>query len=114
MSNITGNTSDGYHTFNELYDHRRALFTIIVTIYCQYAWKSRLHHDGTSYEGWFIVGMDLPFGLGQISYHCQNEKWSTFEIITTKEKAPMWDGHSSQQVVERLEQFATYLQKNII
>lgn len=27
---ITGETSDGYHTFNELYHHRAVLFSVIV------------------------------------------------------------------------------------
>ena len=27
---IDGNTSDGYHTFNELYHHRAVLFSVIV------------------------------------------------------------------------------------
>lgn len=27
---INGETSDGYHTFNELYHHRAVLFSVIV------------------------------------------------------------------------------------
>ena len=29
-SEINGETSDGYHTFNELYHHRAVLFSVIV------------------------------------------------------------------------------------
>lgn len=52
---INGNTSDGYHTFNELYHHRAVLFSVIVGNFATRAWKSKLHADGTMYEGMFIV-----------------------------------------------------------
>ena len=64
---ITGETSDGYHTFNELYHHRAVLFSVIVSNYRAAAWKSKLHHDGTMYDGMFIVGIGTPYG--QASYH---------------------------------------------
>ena len=57
---ITGETSDGYHTFNELYHHRAVLFSVIVANYPDRAWKSKKHHDGTMYDGMFIVGIDTP------------------------------------------------------
>ena len=40
---ITGETSDGYHTFNELYHHRAVLFSVIVANYPDKAWKSKKH-----------------------------------------------------------------------
>ena len=64
---VTGETSDGYHTFNELYHHRAVLFSVIVENYRDAAWKARKHHDGTIYDGMFIVGIDTPWG--QASYH---------------------------------------------
>ena len=39
-----GNLSDGYHSYNELYDHRRILFSIICTEHPDKAWKSKLLH----------------------------------------------------------------------
>lgn len=59
---IDGNTSDGYHTFNELYHHRAVLFSVIVAKFADRAWKSKLHADGTMYEGMFIVGIETPDG----------------------------------------------------
>lgn len=55
---ITGETSDGYHTFNELYDHRIALFMALCasvpwTPPCK-PWRSKKHSDGSSIEGWFV------------------------------------------------------------
>lgn len=64
---ITGETSDGYHTFNELYHHRAVLFSVIVKAFPDHAWKSRKHHDGTMYDGMFIVGIETPDG--QATYH---------------------------------------------
>ena len=62
-----GNLSDGYHTYNELYDHRRILFSIICAQHHERAWKSKLHADGTMFEDMFIVGINTP--QGQFTYH---------------------------------------------
>lgn len=95
-----GNTSDGYHTFNELYDHRAKLFSVIVRNYSDQCWKSRLHHDGTMYDGMFIVGVNTP--EGQASYHYDIVPyWDMFECKEV-ERAPEWDGHTSQQAIERI------------
>jgi hypothetical protein len=95
-----GEVSDGYHTFNELYEHRHLLF-ILVANQLTTAWKSRLHDDGASYDGWFIAGIQLP--TGDISYHLPLNKWNICKCKTL-EKAPKWDGHTSQDVLERLKQ----------
>ena len=97
---ITGDTSDGYHTFNELYDHRAKLFSVIVRCFKDRVWKSKLHHDGTMYEGMFIVGIETP--LGQATYHYDIDPyWSAFnckELI----RAPKWDGHTPKQAIFRI------------
>lgn len=51
-------TSDGYHTIEELYEHRHALFMALTCAMPWRSWKSRRHHDGPSYDGWFIA-LDL-------------------------------------------------------
>lgn len=97
---ITGETSDGYHTFNELYHHRAVLFSVIVKAFQEKAWKARLHHDGTMYDGMFIVGIDTP--EGQASYHYDiNPYWDMFECREL-ERAPEWDGHTPAQAIERI------------
>ena len=89
---ITGETSDGYHTFNELYHHRAVLFSVIVKAFHDKAWKARQHHDGTMYDGMFIVGIDTPYG--QASYHYDIDPyWDMFECREL-ERAPEWDGHT--------------------
>ena len=97
---ITGETSDGYHTFNELYHHRAVLFSVIVKAFQEKAWKARLHHDGTMYDGMFIVGIDTP--EGQASYHYDIDPyWDMFECREL-ERAPEWDGHTPAQAIERI------------
>ena len=97
---ITGETSDGYHTFNELYHHRAVLFSVIVNNYKDLAWKSVRHHDGTMYDGMFIVGIDTPDG--QATYHYDiNPYWDMFKC-RVREFAPEWDGHTSAQAIERI------------
>lgn len=104
-----GEISDGYHTFNELYEHRIALFIALCHIYSndgyqpankRMVWKSKVHSDGSSMDGWFIAGIGV-FEGEQISYHLSMDKW---DILHAKEleKAPSWDGHTSKDVVKRL------------
>lgn len=90
---------DDYHTMDELYDHRTMLFAILCKVYRQRSWKSKRHSDGSFEEGWFIAGMDTPYG--QVTYHQKMEFWNLF---TCKEldKAPLYDGHTSDDVLERL------------
>lgn len=97
---IDGNTSDGYHTFNELYHHRAVLFSVIVANFAARAWKSKLHADGTMYEGMFIVGIETPDG--QATYHYDVEPyWSLFRCKEV-DRAPEWDGHTPDQAIERI------------
>ena len=100
MPAITGETSDGYHTFNELYHHRAVLFGVICNTRPEIAWKSNQHHDGTMYDGMFIVGINTPDG--QATYHYDVEPY--WEMFCVKElpKAPEWDGHTPTQAIERI------------
>lgn len=91
--------SDGYHTFNELYDHRTALFLALAKA-LNVGWRSKLHADGTIFYGWFIAGLSLP--TGEISYHLPLYMWDTAHYMHTYDRAPGWDGHTPLDVVERL------------
>ena len=97
---IDGETSDGYHTFNELYHHRAVLFSVIVRSCPDMCWKSKKHHAGDMYEGMFIVGIDTPDG--QASYHYDIDPyWDMFDC-EEREFAPEWDGHTPEQAIERI------------
>ena len=100
--------SDGYHTFDELYEHRITLFialarkiTHMVTGLSSAVWRSKLHSDGSEYEGWFILGIGKSKG-DQITYHLPIEKWDETNFAETLGMAPSWDGHTPVDVLERL------------
>jgi len=112
-----GEISDGYHTFNELYDYRmlyNAAFFNSLAYYDEWeegSWhteydvhKSKKHSDGEDCfgGGWFIVMAELP--TGQISNHYEMKYWDLFKI-PEKEKANQYDGHTPQQAAERLKKF---------
>ena len=106
-----GNISDGYHTFNELYEYRllynASLFNELAKQGLYDVHKSKKHSDGTipfGDENWFIVMAELP--TGQISNHYEMRDWDLFNV-PEKEKANPYDGHSLQDVVKRLRDFLT-------
>lgn len=111
--------SDGYHTMDELYEHRYRLFLALVKIYDNYitplgcnikCWKSRLHDDGSMYADHFLLGMSItraasdfvgPDEKFDISYHLPNKYWHLANV-TELDKAPPYDGYTSRDVLERL------------
>lgn len=102
MTEINGDTSDGFHTFNELYEHRTALFAAVCRMVPAWSWRSHRHHEGGDpmFLGFFIAGVDLPSGA--ISYHVEDQYWDLFDGCPTLEYAPAWDGHTSKDVMARL------------
>ncbi len=98
-----GQVSDGYHTFDELYDHRCLLFIALATTPSNagHAWKSLKHSDGSEWEGWFIAGLNLRNDT-TITYHLPIKYWDLCFALETLDNAPEWDGHTSQDVLERL------------
>lgn len=104
-----GNISDGYHTFNELYEYRllynASMFNELAKQGLYDVHKSKKHSDGTipfGDENWFIVQAELP--TGQISNHYEMKDWGLFNI-PEKEKANPYDGHTPQDVAKRLRDF---------
>ena len=102
----TGSISDGYHTFDELYEFRKvynaALFNEWGNNGKYHVHKSMRHHDGEECfgGGWFIVMADLPGG--QISNHYEMKDWDLFRIPVHDKAALEFDGHTSNDVLERL------------
>lgn len=103
MSTPTGELSDGYHTFNELYEYR-----MLYNAHAAHGWlaagipvvKSWRHHDGEKCfgGGWFIVVAELP--TGQVSNHYAAEHWHLFDV--PEGVPPAYDGHSPSDVAQRL------------
>lgn len=96
-----GQLSDGFHTFNSLYEQRMILFAALVKVYKDKAWKSYRHEDGEYCfgGGWFIVGIDTP--KGSYTYHYENKY---FDLFDCEELAcgKHWDGHTEKDVTRLL------------
>jgi hypothetical protein len=103
---------DGYHTFDELYDHRITLYIALCRTIENgtmadhgYVWRSKRHSDG---ELCFGTGTQYVLGIGkkngeQITYHIPIERWSETDFAKTFDIAPcVFDGHTSDDVLERL------------
>lgn len=105
--------SDGYHTFTELYKHRLALTVALFKAYDTLltplgtkvkCWKSKLHSDGTMFDGHFIVGLSVPQFEGpdrQITYHYKLDYWGLFNCMELR-NAPEYDGHTPEDTINRL------------
>jgi hypothetical protein len=97
--------TDGYHTMEELYDHRRALTAVLAVAAATEddSWRSKAHHpdDSPMFEGgYFIVGINLPTGV--ITYHYKLKHWDDFAGVPELKHAPKWDGATPGDSVTRL------------
>ena len=104
--NYKGNISDGYHTFDELYEFRKVYNAVLFNEWAKQnkyeVHKSWRHHDGELCfgGGWFIVVAVLP--TGQISNHYEAKDWELFKIPVVEKAKYEFDGHTSKDVVDRL------------
>ena len=94
---ITEDTSDGYHTFKQLYYQRMMLFAVLVQEHKDCAWKTWNHEDGEPCfgGGWFLVTIDTP--RGAYGYHCEEKYWNLFDCPELP-KAKPWDGYTEENV----------------
>lgn len=92
-----GEISDGFHTFNSLYEQRCILFATLVNTYPELSWKSLKDEYGEEWFGgdWFIVGIDTP--QGPYTYHYQYKDWDLFHCEELEVDKP-WDGHTDKDV----------------
>jgi hypothetical protein len=106
----TGSISDGYHTFDELYEFRLLYHAHAVRAWLAAGYpvtRSWKHHDGERCfgGGWFIVTAQLP--TGQVSNHYPEADWPLFGTVPEVEAAPEWDGHGTVDVADRLRRALT-------
>lgn len=66
-------------------------------------WKSKLHADGTMWDGWFIAGIGYEKGE-TLTYHLPMSEWDRLNSDIL-ENAPEWDGHTSDDVLSILNKF---------
>ena len=111
---IDGDTSDGYHTFNELYEFRKAYN---VALFNEWAaankcsvHKSWRHHDGEKCfgGGWFIV-VAITHN-GQISNHYEAKDWDLFKVPEVEKAVFEFDGHTGSDVINRLKTYTALAQ----
>lgn len=125
--------SDGWHTFDDLYDIRKAYNAALFNEWAAgwrsmqrykgssnpelkiayensnakyHAHKSWKHHDGELCfgGGWFIVSAMLPSGL--ISNHYKESDWDMFQIPEVEKAIYPFDGHTTHDVISRLNSLA--------
>ena len=129
LGDLKGSVSDGFHTFDEIYNFRKLynalLFNewamqiktetafskdasgrtkqIVVAKSNKYdVHKSIRHHNGELCfgGGWFVVIAILP--SGQITNHYEMKDFDLFKIPEVEKAKYEFDGHTSQDVVERM------------
>lgn len=98
---IPDKTHDGFHSFEELYDHRCHLFIALAAALGRGSmWISQHHHDPASdpmYPGFFVAGLALP-GLAEsmeITYHMRLTPYWAMAMragAQVLDRAPKWDG----------------------
>ena len=104
---VTGDTSDGYHTFNELYEYRMVYNSALFNEWARQGvydvHKSYRHSDGELCfgGGWFVVVAELP--TGQVTNHYENKHWLEFDI-PEKVTANKYDGHTPKEALDRIAQ----------
>lgn len=113
----TNKISDGYHTFEELYEHRIELWIAFCSVLARLreaepknahlkpynVWFTKKHSDGSEWKGWFVLG--IGEGVYQMTYHLPDKYWKRGDIqyrAELKSKAPKYDGHTPKDVIQRL------------
>ena len=93
--------SDGYHTFEELYEHRNLLFiNLCITWYSEHSGGTCWNRNG-GYEDYFCLYY-WGWKDKQISYHIPNKYLYLVEHAHIPYKIVEWDGHTSNDVIKRL------------
>lgn len=103
--------SDGYHTFNELYEFRKLYNALLFNMWASKGMydvhKSWKHNDGEdcfagSDSKWFVVVAILPGG--QITNHYEQNDWTLFNIPAVFKAKYEFDGHTAKDVLDRLKE----------
>ncbi len=101
---VNGDISDGYHTFGELYDHRCLLFIAL----CLHALGMAPYWVEEHCPGWDLLVANLLLKNGertQISYHVPSKYRHLYQssIARCLPEDHKFDGHTSEDVLKRLE-----------
>ena len=99
---IGGDLSDGYHTFDELYEHRHLLF--LAGLKSGFFKAQFVVED--HFEGWDLIVAHVVIGnpsyYSQISYHLPNRLRGLYEHLERRAENLDFDNHDSSDVLVRL------------
>ncbi len=105
-----GQVSDGFHTFNQIYDTRMAynaaFFNLLEKIQPGSVVKSFRHHGDEEPifgGGWFAVRALLDGK--QVTQHYKEECWYNFNCPEVENLPEEWDGHTNADAIIRLLEF---------
>lgn len=100
---VDNDISDGYHTFKEIYNHRKLLYINLCLL-------NKEHCVWADHKEWDSVVLVYNSHAGQISYHISYEQLPLFKdkIKEVSFGEHGWDGHSSDDVLNRLEELTKY------
>ena len=88
-----GDVSDGYHTFNELYEFRKV-------------------YNAALFNEWAAQGKYCVHkSKGQISNHYELNDWDLFQIPEHEKALFEFDGHTAKDVLERLKALPQIIDK---
>ena len=93
---INNDISDGYHTFDELYEHRCLLF-VNLALTCS---RKAVYKFDPEYGDWLCLYLETD--NGQISYHIPSKFLYLIEGKIRRDDSYKWDGHTSEDVISRL------------
>lgn len=100
---IEDDISDGYHTFDELYDHRNLLFLTWLVEERRNGGRFReVYWVRDHFPGWDLVATNV--GQQQVSYHvsaCYRDICADWFTERTSLE-DVFDGHTSSDVADRL------------
>lgn len=94
---VDGDISDGYHTFGELYQHRKLLYILLCL-------KDADNCVWADHKEWDSIVLVWNSPEGQISYHVSYGMQEMFrdKIREVSFGEHGFDGHSSMDVIDRL------------
>lgn len=90
---------------------RDALFVVLLLINWKTAWRSRKSAEGRTEAGWIFAGLVLPTGV-EVVHTLPAGLWGALGLLTTFERAPEWDGHTTEDASRRLLAWGAVIEKD--
>lgn len=94
-----------YHTVRQLYTRSRVFFLLVAALAPELTFISFRHYDENkdpieNFNDDFIVGVYTPYGPS--TFHFKYEYLSEFKDVRHIDNAPLYDGYTEEESMERL------------